>query len=568
MSKHVFVFSRFTLLAAAAVSGCTPSREYTDPDAQVQDSSGVNADAAQGGKDASEQSSTQQSTGAAGSTGNTSSTGVSPTLNVTLVMDAGVNDAGGGQSTNSDADNPVSPGCTKHAECDDGNECNGVERCEEGRCVSGAIAENGRVCEGVGEGAYVCRNGNCLKSRCGDGIVDARLDEVCDDGNVRNGDGCNVDCNYSCEDNEQCADNNVCNGEEVCDLDEHVCVAGPSAADGTECGSSRACTDGRCVSTTCGDGVVTEGEECDDGNLVEGDGCTADCQYDCEEDADCDDEDVCNGTERCNLETHQCELGAALECDDGVPCTENTCDPQLGCRFPLIDEDGDGQAPVIEGSRCGADCDDHNAQVFAGAGELCDGIDNNCDGKIDEIATVWYADCDGDGYAAPDSESVQQCDKPAAPSSCPPGLQGTWTIRPPVSALESDCWDADPDVYPRADAVWSRTAIEGRKKNPFDYNCDSVDEPQYTTVGVATDSACSPLVLQPSGNSPIEALSSSSQLGGLLAQQVAPGSLALRCTGKSGWAGRSAPACGNPGTYSYCDGCTRVVDEQFVQACQ
>ncbi|MBX3268911.1 MAG: putative metal-binding motif-containing protein [Sandaracinaceae bacterium] len=47
-----------------------------------------------------------------------------------------------------------------------------------------------------------------------------------------------------------------------------------------------------------------------------------------------------------------------------------------------IDGDGDGYAPFP----CGEDCDDRNAGIFPGATELCDGVDQDCDGRIDEGA--------------------------------------------------------------------------------------------------------------------------------------------------------------------------------------
>jgi hypothetical protein len=84
-----------------------------------------------------------------------------------------------------------------------------------------------------------------------------------------------------------------------------------------------------------------------------------------------------------------------IVCDDGDPCTEDTCGPEVGtCTFRLLvrDEDGDGFfgprpgfLPGEPGS-CGDDCDDTNPGAYPGGIERCDGADNDCNGIVDDAA--------------------------------------------------------------------------------------------------------------------------------------------------------------------------------------
>jgi hypothetical protein len=70
------------------------------------------------------------------------------------------------------------------------------------------------------------------------------------------------------------------------------------------------------------------------------------------------------------------------------------------------DEDGDGF------TTSNGDCDDGDASLNPAASEDCDGIDNDCDGEIDEDGTdLYYLDADGDGYG----------DFSAAQVGCDPG---------------------------------------------------------------------------------------------------------------------------------------------------
>jgi hypothetical protein len=86
-----------------------------------------------------------------------------------------------------------------------------------------------------------------------------------------------------------------------------------------------------------------------------------------------------------------CSLPRGPVCDDGDPCTVDSC--QTGsCVFlsARLDQDGDGvYAPgtVTDPKAalgCGQDCDDSQFQVFPGAVEVCDGLDNDCNGVADD----------------------------------------------------------------------------------------------------------------------------------------------------------------------------------------
>jgi predicted outer membrane repeat protein len=96
------------------------------------------------------------------------------------------------------------------------------------------------------------------------------------------------------------------------------------------------------------------------------------------------------------------------------------------------DADGDGY-------REGPDCDDDDPGVHPDAAELCDGIDNDCDGAVDEPdaldALTWYADADGDGHGDPD-QSQRACEAPSG-----------------MVADNTDCDDGDAAIHPLAEEL-------------------------------------------------------------------------------------------------------------------
>ncbi|MCA9605719.1 MAG: putative metal-binding motif-containing protein [Myxococcales bacterium] len=337
-----------------------------------------------------------------------------------------------------------------------------------GACASAA---DGTECGS----SMICVGGACVTATCGDGFMS--MGEECDDANDVAFDGCEPGtCTFTCHEDPECDDGRVCNGAELCNASTHVCTPGTAPAPGTTCdlgGGSGVCRGTDCVDPGCGNGVTDGTEDCDDGNDVDGDGCDTDCTFSCTEDLDCIDGDVCTGDETCDTTAHTCTAGTPLDCDDGNACTADECDSIAGCQNPLIDMDMDGHASDTLGA-CGDDCNDMRGDVYTGAEELCDGVDNNCNGDTDEVAPTWYIDCDDDNFAADTDGSRTGCTEPPASAT---GCGGGWTTTRPVSISSTDCNDNNADVFP-GQTAWFTGAIPGEPGN-YDYNCDGNDSTRY-----------------------------------------------------------------------------------------
>tara|TARA_B100001750_G_scaffold165282_1_gene133861 strand:+ start:31 stop:1431 length:1401 start_codon:yes stop_codon:yes gene_type:complete len=152
------------------------------------------------------------------------------------------------------------------------------------------------------------------------------------------------------------------------------CVGG--CDDGVECTVDQ-CVGGRCLQAA-DDSLCGDGERCD--SVM---GCVSNR---CTSDADCGDDGVdCNGVSACGPDG-MCVTSPALPCDDMDPCTEDFCGP-TGCEATPVDADGDGApAMSVDGTSCGGgtDCDDGDAGRNPDAAEVCDMVDQDCDGSVDE----------------------------------------------------------------------------------------------------------------------------------------------------------------------------------------
>ena len=363
----------------------------------------------------------------------------------------------------------------------DGGRDAGGDRLDSGTTPTDAGTDGGEAfdCAGEDDGTvcdegFICLADACSPSVCGDGFIDAARGEQCEDGNEEANDGCQPgSCTFTCEEDSECADTATCNGAETCDVTVHRCQPGTNLPNGDACtlgtGEGGECNAGNCVMAGCGNGVTSSSEECDDGNAVDGDGCDTDCTFSCEVDADCSDGDVCNGGETCDVATHTCTAGTALDCADTSDCTIDACDPAAGCTNTLIDTDGDGHAATSLGA-CGTDCNDTNSAIYPMAPEYCDTIDNDCDGDVDESATMATCYPDGDGDAYPRSTGATMA------CVCPAG-----TI-PQRADGRNDCADHVASAFPNQTTFFPtgyRVGTGPISRLSFDYNCDGTNSQRW-----------------------------------------------------------------------------------------
>ncbi|MGA2448664.1 MAG: DUF4215 domain-containing protein [Polyangiaceae bacterium] len=286
-------------------------------------------------------------------------------------------------------------------ECDDGNQTSGDG------CSSTCQVEPGWACPTPGQPCVRISTLDASGPTCGDGIIESG--EQCDDGNTVSGDGCSSTCQlepgYYCPAPGQlckleCGDGVVESGEQ-CDLGAQNGVTGSGCTSTCNIVPGYACplAGHPCVKlgqpTTCGNGVLDPGEQCDLGsqNGVAGSGCTANCSialgYYCDAGTSCAQAppNTCgNGVldpgEQCDLGsqngvagsgcTATCTILAGYSCSDAGTCVLNQLDK---CGNGVLDpgelcDDGN----TVPGDGCSGTCTIEPGWSCPDVGQPCERV--------------------------------------------------------------------------------------------------------------------------------------------------------------------------------------------------
>lgn len=238
----------------------------------------------------------------------------------------------------------------------------------------------------------------------GGGPTSCQVDADCDNGDF-------------CDGGESCVNNLCVNGlapcaGQSCDEAADACVACVIDADcdnGVFCDGAESCVNNACVDSTdpCAGSICAE---------------SIDACVDCLTNVDCSNGNACDGTESCIAGS--CQTGTPLVCNDSNPCTDDSCNPSIGCQFVNDNTNScnngqfcDGQETCSSGScqSSGDPCD---------SDETCNESSNTCVGA--PAGNVVYID---------DNGSAQPGWNPSAPAG---------SLNHPYSTLQAGANVAQP----------------------------------------------------------------------------------------------------------------------------
>ena len=361
----------------------------------------------------------------------------------TAVDCSGLNDQCNTGECDDGADACVAQSVTDGTSCDDGLYCNAGETCTGGTCGGGSPADCSSL-DGV------CVAGTCNEASdqceetpsneggtCSDGDA-CTSGETCQTGNCQG--GVDTDCSHlddTCNTGSCNPTSGLCEalpGNEggACD-DGLYCTVLDTCSTGTCTGTQRdcsasgdACNEGTCneVTDACEAVPVPEGGACDDGlYCITGESCTAGT---CSGGSalDCDDGVTCT-SDSCDEAADACDnVPVDASCADGLYCNgAESCDGLLGCQAGTTVTCDDAVSCTVDSCNEATDSCDHTASDAAcDDGLYCNGVET-CDGLLGCQAGL-DVDCDDGNPCTLDScnESTDSCDHTASDVACDDGL--------------------------------------------------------------------------------------------------------------------------------------------------
>jgi hypothetical protein len=298
--------------------------------------------------------------------------------------------------------NDLCQGAEPGTTCDDGDACTVNDVIQDNCTCAGVFSDADNdgtcdandLCQGAEPGA-TCDDGDaCTVSdviqdncTCAGVVADADNDGTCDANDLCQG----AEPGATCDDGDACT---------VSDVIHDNCTCAGTFADADNdatCDANDLCQ-GAEPGTTCDDG-----DACTENDVIE-DNCTcAGIFADSDNDGTCDANDLCQGAE------------PGTTCDDGDACTENdVIQDNCTCAGQLLDANNDGVCDLNSISGCTdvnacnynaeANMDDNSCVLPQP--EICNGLDDDCNGQIDEgltpasinavsVTTASYPSCTG-----------------------------------------------------------------------------------------------------------------------------------------------------------------------------
>jgi hypothetical protein len=279
-------------------------------------------------------------------------------------------------------------------ECGDEDSCTIGDHCEDGTCVGLPVNcddDNPCTddsCDGLGgcqslNNSELCDDDDpctvadhCKNGECNGYTLDCDCLTDTDCSALEDGDACNgtLYCDteqepYKCEVNAEtvvsCPEPDGSCQAATCDPQSGQCGI-VAANEGFACDDGDACTIGdHCQNADCQPGVLAN---CNDGNTCTDDFCEPQtgCYYENNE-TTCNDNDSCTSGDKCQAGV--CSGTIQLNCDDGNPCTSDSCDTIQGCvHIPSAEACDDGNLCTLN---------DHCSNGICGPGKLDDCDDGN-----------------------------------------------------------------------------------------------------------------------------------------------------------------------------------------------